>query len=111
MQESEGSRRGQTFSTADGGIIKNQGEKTAVLHPEHSQQAFRAKYQITDVTKPLNSVGKVCDQRNQVLFTSTGGYVIDEETGESTWFPREGNIYVMHSWVKEDESTFTRQES
>ena len=48
--ETEASRQGQTYHTADGGVIKNKGEKTVTMYPEQS----RARYQITDVTRPLN---------------------------------------------------------
>ena len=34
VQESEGSRRGQTFTSADGGAIPNKGERVLVMQPE-----------------------------------------------------------------------------
>ena len=60
-----------------------------------------ARYQITDETRPLNSVSLVCDQGNNVLFTQTGGWIINHETGRCTWFPREHGVYVLHSWINE----------
>ena len=38
------------------------------VYSERGDQ-FRARYQITDVTRPLNSVSRICDQGNNVLFT------------------------------------------
>ena len=81
--ETEASRQGQTYHTADGGVIKNKGEKTVTMYSEGGDQ-FRAQYQITDVTRPLNSVSRVCDQGNNVLFTKTGGWIINHETGRYT---------------------------
>ena len=98
--ETEASRQGQTYHTADGGVIKIQGEKTVTMYSEDGDQ-FRARYQITDVTRPLNSISRVCDQGNNVLFTETGGWIINHETGPYTWFPREHGVYVLHSWVNE----------
>ena len=58
-------------------------------------------------TRPLNSISRVCDQGNNVLFTKTGGWIINHETVRYTWFPREHGVYVLHSWVNE---SFPRQE-
>ena len=63
--ETEASRQGQTYHTADGGVTKNKGEKTVTMHSETGDQ-HRARYQITDVTRPLNSVSRVCDQGNTI---------------------------------------------
>ena len=84
LVETEASREGQTYHTADGGVIKNKGEKTATMYSETGDQ-YRARYQITDVTRPLNSVSRVCGQGNNVLFTQIGGWIINHETGR--WFP------------------------
>ena len=106
LMETEASRQGQTYHTADGGVIKNKGEKTVTMYSEDGDK-FRARYQITDVTRPLNSISRVCDQGNNVLFTKTGGWIINHESGRYTWFPREHGVYVIHSWVNE---SFPRQE-
>ena len=60
--ETEASRQGQTHHAADGGVIKNKGEKTVTMYSEDGDQ-FRARYQITDVTRPLNSKSRVCVTR------------------------------------------------
>ena len=84
LVETEASRQGQTYHTADGGVIKNKGEKTDdVLRDDQ----YRARCQIIDVT----------DQGNNVLFSQTGGRTINHETGRYTWFPREHGVYVLHS--------------
>ena len=71
LVETEASRQGQTYHTADGGVIKNEGAKTVTMYSQTGDQ-YRARYQITDVTRPLNSVSRLCDQGNNVLFTQTG---------------------------------------
>ena len=50
---------------------------------------------------PLKSVNGVCDQGNNMLFTHTGSWIINHETGRYTWFPREHGVYVLHSWISE----------
>ena len=52
LMETEASRQGQTYHTADGGVIKNKGEQIVTMYSERGDQ-FRARYQITDVTRPL----------------------------------------------------------
>ena len=106
LMETEAYCQGQMYHTADGGVIKNKGEKTVTMYSEDGDQ-FRARYQITAVTPPLNSISRVCDQGNNVLFTKTGGWIINHETGRYTCFPREHGVYVLHSWVNE---SFPRQE-
>ena len=98
LMETEASRQGQTYHTADGCVIKNKGEKTVTMYSETGDQ-YRARYQITDVTRPLNSVCR--DQGNNVLFTQTGGWIISHETGRYTWFRWEHEVYVLHSWINE----------
>ena len=71
--ETEASHQGQTYQTADGGVVKNKDEKTVTMY--------------SDVTRPLNPVSRVCDQRNHVLFTQTGGWIINHQAGRYTWFP------------------------
>ena len=100
LMECEASRQGQTYHTADGGVSKNKGETIVTMYSEDGDQ-FRARHQIADVTRPLNSISRVCDQGNILLFTKTGGWIINHETGRYTWFLREHGVYVLHSWVKE----------
>ena len=97
MMETEASRQGQMYHSADGGAIKNKGEKTVTMYSETGDQ-YRARYQITDVTRPLNSVSRVCDQKNNVLFTQTG-WIFNHATGRYTWFPREHAVFVLHSGI------------
>ena len=90
LVETEASRQGQTYHTQDGGVIKNKGEKTVTVYSETGNQ-YRARYQITDVTRLLNSVSRVYDRGNNVLFTQTGGWIIIHETG---------SVYVVSSGTR-----------
>ena len=64
LMETEASSQGQTYHTADGGVIKNKWGKIATMCSERGDQFF-ARHWITDVTCPLNSVSRVCDQGKQ----------------------------------------------
>ena len=95
--------------------MPNMGQKSLVVHPEHARQEFQMVYQITEVTKPLLSVARMTDNDLDVHFTKTGGYVTNARTGETeAWFPREGNLYMMHQWIRDEDGstpTFGRLES
>ena len=74
----------------------------AVMNELMDGDRYRARYQITDVTRRLNSASRVCDQgRNNVLFSKTGGCIIHHETCRCGWFPREKGAYVLHSCLNE----------
>ena len=45
------------------------------------------------------SVSRICDQGNCVVFTATGGYVVDKN-GNRTVFGRRNNVYVLDMWTK-----------
>ena len=81
LMETEASRQGQTYHTSRTKV------KRQLRCTQRLVTSIARWYQITDVTRPLNSVSRVCDQRNDVLFTQTGGWLINHETGRYTWVP------------------------
>ena len=56
------------------------------------------RYAVADVTVPLDSVAQICDSGAQVLFTSTGGYILNKMGRHD--FTRQGNTYVRKTWVR-----------
>jgi hypothetical protein len=95
---SEGSKRGQNFHTACGGEIPNEGEKPIPIMTREGRKGV-ANFQCADVSRPLMSVSRICDQGNMVVFTATGGYVVDKK-GMKTAFRRTNNVYVLDLWTK-----------
>ena len=93
IQESTGSKAGRKYLSACGEVLHNLCEKHIQLHTEEGIQA-KTIFQIGDVTRPLCSVAKVCDQGNTVVFHTTGGFVEDAH-GNRTHFERVNNIYTM----------------
>ena len=104
IEESEGSRRGQEFMSASEDTIPNLGEqKLNVLLDNGKETAI--KYQIADVSRALNAVTEICDaghpdHGNRVIFGRRGGMIVNLETGKTTPFQREGNIYCLDYWAK-----------
>ena len=96
--ESIGSRNGQTYQSASGAKISNEGEKKLHVVTEDGIDA-EATFQIADVTRPLSAVSKICDKGNVVVFTQEGGY-IQNGMGHRTFFRRENNVYMMDLYMR-----------
>ena len=98
VQETAASRRGQMYTGAGGEKIANEGELDLNLLAEndHTGQSheIRCKVQAAKVTRPLFSVGKICDNGIDVLFRKGYAVTIDAKTGkEITRHPRENGTY------------------
>ena len=102
--ESEGSRRGQEFISASEHNLPNLGEQHLNVVLENNCET-KIKYQIADVSRALNAVTEICDAGhpdygNHVVFGRRGGMIVNLETGKTTHFTREKNIYCLDYWVK-----------
>ena len=104
-KESEGSRRGQTYSSANGSPMKNEGQKNINFITDDGQ-SLSTTWQIAEVTKPLRSVARICDNGMSVHFFADGGYMEDTTNKRRLYFNREGNQYTHNEWVQA--SGFTR---
>ena len=66
-------------------------------------------FQVSDVHKPLMSVGSMADAGFECLLGKNGGVMRDVDTGECIPLTRHGNLYVLRAWVKSADADFTRQ--
>ena len=98
LEESEGSKRGQNFTTASNNKIPNEGQRTVRFITDDGRRR-RMTFQVSAVNKILASVAGICDNGNTILFTCTGGTIKSIATGRETKFRRQGNVYVMDIWV------------
>ena len=96
---SAGSSMGQTYCVANGEDIPNRGQKVLDVINECGAKG-KITYQITDVSKPLMSVGQTCDQNCAVLFTKTGGMIFHLDTQMVTPFERKGGQYEVIHWIQ-----------
>ena len=99
IQDSAGSRMGQHYGSASSHRIPNLGEQriTGVV-PGGAERAMT--FQVAEVTRPLLSVGRICDRGNVVTFGSSGGVITDLVTGEETPFVRDGEgMYQLEFWM------------
>ena len=105
LMESPGSRAGQEYRTAGGERLKNKGQRQVQAWTEEGCPVGMT-YQVAEVTKPLNSVSKMCDAGNVVTFTAHGGTMKNLWTGTTTRFGRESGVYVLNTWGTPDKLDF-----
>ena len=93
LEDSPGSRSGQRFLMGDGGTIANLRQKS--LNLSHDGNDLRSVFQIAAVTRPLMSVGKICDEGHNITFDATQAIVRDKGGVELCKFHRTpGGLYV-----------------
>ena len=99
LQESPGSRVKQNFVMGDGGKTPNLGQKS--LNLEDGANNFQSIFQIAAVTRPLMSVGRICDNDNEVTFSKTKAVVRDKDGQDVCTFQRQpGGLYTARLKLK-----------
>ncbi len=95
VRDSRGSRSGQHFLAAGGHRLRNQGEMALTLVDERTSAVVDSVFQVADVTRPLWSVGKVCDKGYKVLFDALKAEVF-KNLGDAPLctFERKGGLYI-----------------
>ena len=104
VQESK--EAGVLYTAANGDTMPNRGCKRVKITTKEGQLRTM-NMQVTDVNRALMSVAKICDAGHTVTFTTEGGVIRNNKSGEETKFRRENNVYRMR--VKINEPGFTRQ--
>ena len=89
---------GTEYICADGGRIRNQGEK---LVPGLSDEGSRMKinFQVTNVEKPLIAVSKLTAAGHDVWFGQQHGTITHGDTGKQTTFFKKNGVYVLRVWA------------
>ena len=98
IEESAGSKRGQRYAAAGGKMIDNLGQKTVEMVTQDGKGVV-GTWQMAEVVRPLNSVKKICEKGNRVIFGSEGGIILNLSTGEEIPFGVEGDIYTLDLWL------------
>ena len=110
LQDSPGSKSGQKFMMGDGGTIPNLGQKTLNLTDEKVDQNMSSIFQIAAVTRPLMSVGKICDEGHNITFDAERAIVRERNGNEICRFERaNGGLYIAKMKLR-NPAGFTRQE-
>ena len=104
ITESAGSRRRHNFIVGNGQKVPNEGQILLNLEAGgDTAKLLRSTFQVAEVTRPLMSVGRICDQGYQCLFTQTEARVVDSEGKTVVEFQRSGGLYVAKLKLKKPE--------
>ena len=94
-RESPGSRCGQKFLMGDGGEIPNLGQSQLNLSDAEVGRDIQSIFQIAAVTRPLMSVGKICDEGHSITFDAVMAVVTSKDGSEICRFHRNPNgLYI-----------------
>ena len=80
----------------DGGEIPNLGQKSLNLSDSDGTKELTSIFQIAAVTRPLMSVGKICDEGHKITFDNVKAVVVNLSGAEVCRFERsaQGGLYV-----------------
>ena len=93
LQESAGSKAGSCFIAANGERIPNRGEVN--LEMRSGDIPIKSTFQVSKISKPLWSVGKLCDAGFKVEFGKSAAIVTHEKSGKKIGdFARHQGLYV-----------------
>ena len=95
LGESPGSRRQQHFQMGDGGEIPNLGQSQLNLSDDLVGRDIQSVFQIAAATRPLMSVGRICDEGHSITFNNVMAVVNSSDGAEICRFHRsQGGLYV-----------------
>ena len=98
---SEGSKRGQRWTSASKHKLKNLGQQRIKACAEEGNFTD-VMFQVAEVGKPIISVSALCEKGHRVLFGRGGGIVRNMSTGVDTPFYRKNGVYVMSFWMLDE---------
>jgi len=94
LQESEGSRAGVQYIAANGGKMPNLGEKRVHFKTKTGMES-NVVFQVTHARKPLASVSKIVKKGNRVVFSPTGSYIENIDSGKKIELNEVNGTYHM----------------
>jgi len=104
LTQSDGSRRKQNFIVGNGQKVPNEGQLVLNLESDGDEgRKIKSTFQVAEVTRPLMSVSRVCDQGLTCNFTDTHALVLDKAGKIVVKFERRGGLYIARMRLKPPE--------
>ena len=96
ITESPGSKRNQNFIVGNGSKVPNEGQVLLNLETTVSGKPSLIKsiFQVADITRPLMSVSRMCDQGLSAVFSATDAQIKNKQNETVCTFQRRGGLYV-----------------
>ena len=110
VEESPGSRVGQGFIVGNGARVTNDGQSLLSLQSASGKEhTMSSMFQVAKVSRPLMSVGRLCDAGLDVLFKKDRADVIAPDASVILSFGRQsGGLYVAKLKLKRPTEPFGR---
>jgi len=102
IQETDASKAGVKYKAANGGLIRNLGEKK-ISGVDCNGNPVKSTWQIADITKPLAGIREMVKVGNRVTFDQENGKctskIYNKNTGVEIPINDVGNEYQFDMWV------------
>ena len=108
IQPSPGSRRGQNFVVGNGERLPNEGQIEVNMQANDDKEFFSV-FQVAEVTRPLMSISRICEQGFVCVFDVNGAKVMNQQGETVCTFGRDGGLYTGKLKLKSP-TPFTRQD-
>ena len=111
VEASPGSRAGQGFIVGNGARVTNDGQSVLSLQGAGDKDpTMSTTFQVAKVSRPLMSVGRLCDKGFDVLFRKDKADVLAPDNPVILSFERQhGGLYVAKLRLERPASSFGRQ--
>ena len=96
--ETEASKNGKTYAAANGGEIKNEGEKVIPFTTNEGFQK-KARFQVAKVTKVLLSASKITKAGYEVNLATQNPSIKHKKSGETIYLKEKNGIFVIDMWI------------
>ena len=94
---------GEEYTVANAEVIYNEGQQR-VQGVTYDYMPFGAKFQVTDVRRPLMAVSDIRDNNNTIIYSKQyGDWIVNDQTGAATQLYFENGTSNLDAWF------FTRQ--
>ena len=104
IRETEASKSGVYYTTANGVKVYNKGEKTLTMCHFEGSQKRDMTFQVADVNKALGSANKIVRNGNRIVMDLDDeghdySYIESKSTGERLWLREREGVYVLDMLV------------
>ena len=94
LHPSAGSQRGQKFVVGNGDRVANRGQiKLRMKSKGADGLLMNSVFQVAEITRPLMSVSRICDQDMVCIFEKDHARVLDSDGNVVARFERDGGLY------------------
>ena len=115
LHPSPGSQRNQQFVVGNGERVANRGQiKLRMKTKDDDGLLMSSVFQVAEITRPLMSVCRICDQDMVCIFEKDHARVVDKDGNVVARFNRDGGLYTCTMRLRRLEARndpdFVRQE-